>query len=272
MKSFVILFLFLHSFAYGGFEQRSMSARGKAMGGATSTLSGDAWSAAANPATLTGLTSNQFSFTSSPRPFGLRELSSSAFAIGVPTDIGAFGCAARNYGFDFYKETSLSCCYATVISKLSFGAEVTFDHVAIERYGSAGTVEIAAGLFSNITSQLYAGVVMRNMTSAMIGAAREKLPQVCSAGISYLPLHNVMLACEYEKQLGFNPSPHLGMEYRVVESFAVRAGISEEPNISSGGIGITFGFMEFDYALSLHETLGWSHEFSMTIAWGGRHE
>lgn len=272
MKSFVILFLFLHSSAYGGFEPRSMGARCKALGGASSALSGDAWSAVTNPASLTALTSNQFSLYYSPQPFGVHELSSGALAIGLPTAIGAFGFSGSRYGFDLYKEVTVSCSYAAVISKLSLGVNVAYDDVSIQNYGSAGTMNITAGLFSKITSLLHAGLVIRNITSSTIGVPREKLPQIFSAGLSCFPIPEVNLVLDYEKQIGFDPSPRFGLEYKIVESVALRGGISEEPNLSSGGIGIQYSFMQFDYALSYNETLGWSHEISLTIIWGGRHE
>lgn len=268
----VVLFFCSAHRSSAGFEQSEGGARAKALGSAYTAISDDAWAPAFNAGGLAQLHANEASFFYSPQPFGLRELSITECAIAVPAKFGVLGFFGRRYGYDLYREVSGVFSYANTLSGIDIGLSVNYQSVSIDRYGSAGTIGIDAGLLASVKQNFRWGFSARNLNAPVIGVSREKLPQIFTGGIAYLPLENITLALDYQKEISYDPSPRFGLECRVVESLALRFGFSDAPSEFSGGFGVRYSFTRLDYAFTSHQDLGWTHQASISISWGGYHE
>ncbi|HEV8538113.1 MAG TPA: hypothetical protein VGR15_04225 [Bacteroidota bacterium] len=253
--------------AFGGFGQRDAGARAIALGGAYVGLANDVWSLRCNAGGLSQLTTNEASFFYSPQPFGLRELSFAEAAIALPTSIGVIGLSGTASGFSLYRELTASIAFARSISGVGVGAAMTYYSVTIKNYGAANTFGIDAGVHVQIVPGLRSGIAVKNINRPTIGVAREPLPQRFSIGLGYTPIQSMTLVADYQKEAGFNPSTSIGFEYWVMESLGLRGGISEEPPQSSAGVSVKHAFLQFDYAFSHHQDLGWSHHGSITVRW-----
>ena len=264
----IVLLLMVSAAAFGGFEQTEISPRARAMGGSYVGLANDVWAIFFNAGGLATMTQSEVSFLYAPEQFGLGELAYSAGAVLIPTNLGAIGFAARRYGFELYREISGTIAYGHKISNIGIGVVLNYHTVAIEHYGSAGTFGIDIGAKVNFSTQVSWGISAKNINSPTIGVSQEPLPQIFSSGIAYHPGEDFSLTFDFQKEIGFDPSPKFGFEYWMIPQFAFRGGVAGEPTLYSGGIGVKFSAFQIDYAFSSHQNLGWTQEASLTIRWG----
>jgi hypothetical protein len=240
------------AFSRAGFEQTEGGARARAMGNAFVGLADDVWAIQYNPAGLARVSSLEFSGFYSPQPFGLAELRLMALAAAYPTSVGTFGVAARRFGFELYRETSFSIGYAREIGGVFAGLNVNYHSVAIERYGSAETFALDAGVLVPVVESLRFGIAARNVSAAAIGESRERLPQTFTAGLAYSPIENADMAFDYQKEPGFVASPRGGIEYWIIREVVLRLGFSDQPSSYTAGLGLRYMFVQFDYGFATH--------------------
>ena len=268
----VALWLIICQTALCGFEQKQMGCRHVALGSSSVALADEVWAITYNPAGLTQLSAEQISFFYSPQPYGFSELSLKAVAAAMSTRLGVVGTSLYSYGFELYREISGTLSYAIPVSRVSVGLNLTYNSVSIQNYGSSGTFGIDMGFYLPIFSGFTSGVFFRNLNAPTIGAAGEKLPQSFDIGCAYSPMSTMHLTVDYQKEIGHNAVARFGIEYWIVDWVALRGGMSEEPAQSTGGFGVSYSFFQFDYAAAYHQELGWTHQASITIRWGGDHE
>ena len=267
MKIVVLLIVALHQVALGGFEQTEAGARAKSLGGAYCGMADDVWAIFYNVGGLAAIKQREVSMFYAPQQFGLSELSLSAVAAVFPANLGSFGVAARRYGFDLYREVSWTISYAREIFDVGVGINANYHSVAIQDYGSSGTIGIDVGALVQITSWLRWGIAAKNINAPTIGESEEPLPQSFSAGVAYQPVRNLSLLFDCCKEISFAPSQRIGFEYSMVEAVVIRAGLSSEPSEYAGGIGIRYGILQVDYGFSMHQELGVTQQASILICW-----
>jgi len=260
----IILALIVES-GYAGFERTNAGSRPQALGGAVVGLSDEVWSIFYNPAGIFRLSGYQISCFYAPQPFGLTELSTSAFAGTVPMKFGAIGISIRRYGFEFYRENSFSLAYANNIAGLYCGVNLNYHTVSIKNYGSSGTFGLDIGILTPLTADVSLGAAIKNINSPTIGISREKLPQSFSTGIAYKPVESMILVAAIQKESSFTPAVQFGFEYWIVEAVAIRGGITNEPVQYCGGIGVRLHVFRIDYGFSIHQELGMTHSISLIM-------
>ena len=254
------------------FGQSGGGARAIALGSAYAAISDDAWAPEFNPGGLAQLQADETSFFYSPQPFGLNELSIAQGVLAVPTNYGVVGFSCRRYGYDLYREVSGSVSYANTVRGIGLGVSLNCQSISIRRYGTAVAIGIDAGVLASLSNSFRWGFAARNINAPLIGVSNERLPQTFTGGIAYIPVPNVILGLDYRKETHNEPSPRFGLECRVVQEFAIRLGCSDAPPEVSGGFGVRYSSIRLDYAFSSHTDLGWTHQASVSIAWGGSHE
>jgi len=250
---------------FGGFEQGSMGARPAAMGGAYVASGEDAWLVFFNPAGLAYNASFNASVFSSAAPYGLTELSTTGLAVSVQPGFGTFGAGIRRYGFSLYRELSCGISYARSTEALAFGFTFNYQGVSIENYGSAATLGVDVGILVSLPDHLRWGMAILNVNAPTIGSSREPLPRRFSTGLSFQPGNRCAFFCDFNKDPGFGPNLRGGFEFWIVDAFALRAGMSDDPSEISGGIGLRWEKFELDYAYVSHSDLGGSHLATLTF-------
>lgn len=254
--------------AFSGFEHREIGSRSVALGGAVTALPGGVWASGGNVGSLWRLTRDEVSFTYSPQPFGLSELNSAGVAFAHRFPFGVTALSASRYGFELYREVMTSFSFATEVTGVGVGTTLHYQSVAIQNYGSAGTIGLDLGVWASVTSQLSIGVSAHNLNAPTIGSAEEVLAEKFSIGFAYeLPM-NMIVVLDYQKEVGIQASTCFGTEYRVLDAFALRAGFREVPSLTTGGFGILYGAVKLDYAITHHSELGWTHRVTLTLNWG----
>lgn len=164
-------------------------ARAIGVGGAFTGLANSSFALFYNPAGLMLLPHREVSFFYA-QPFGLSELSDFAIAFAdpqtLPAGFGAFGAAARRFGFELYNETAVSLGYANVFERrFFFGATLSYQLFSIQGYGNAGVISLDVGILALITPELSLGVSALNLNRPSIGLSNEEIAQVYMAGLSY---------------------------------------------------------------------------------------
>ncbi|MDP2207221.1 MAG: hypothetical protein Q8K98_00415 [Bacteroidota bacterium] len=270
MKVLIIFIFLLQHSVFAGFEQTNLGSRANAIGGAFVGLSDDCWSIFYNPAGLSLINFNEAAVYYSPRPFGLSELSTTAFAANYSTKIGTLAFAAKKYGFDLYKEISGTLSYANLFLGINIGTSFHIHTLTIKGYGNDYTIGVDIGIMFPLAYNLLFGFSAKNINAPTIGKMKEKLPQVFSFGTSYSPINNLFLLMDYEKEIMFDGSLKAGFEYWIFEFAALRLGVNEKPSTISGGLGLKYSSMKIDYAIISHQELELTHSITIGFLWGER--
>jgi hypothetical protein len=265
MNKMIILSFILIQSAIGGFERTETGARAAGFGNAYIALAGEVSGVSYNPSGIARLQRGQVSCYYSPQPFGLSELAVASISAAIPLSVGTVGLSARRYGFELYREVSVTATYARIIADSYFGFNLHYDAVHIKNYGTAGTVGVDVGLIVPLMKKLHWGLAVRNINSPTIGTRKENLPRVFTSGVAYFPVPDLTLLLDIQKELSFAPSTRFGFEYWILNSIAIRSGVTEKPTQFSAGLGLKYQFIQFDYAVAMHQELGWTHSISLTI-------
>ena len=266
MKRLLCSFYFLLLVAIQSFPQTSPGARQISLAHSDVALSNDAFALFNNPAGLSYVTSLEVGFFYSPSPFEIRELSNGFGAYSQPTSIGTFSSGFMIYGFDLYKETSIALGYGNKVSdNFSFGFTTIYKNISIKNYGNKGFFTFNLGGIAELSQSLNLGFTIENITRTTIGNEQGQLPVVFWAGLSYKVIKELQIFAAINKEINYDASPRIGAEYKLLEFLHLRFGISNEPDLYAGGIGIVYSYFQFDYAVTSHPDLGLTHQFGLII-------
>lgn len=252
------------------FENTDVGARSAALNGAFTSVADNSLAVFYNPAGLGQLTDREISFHYSPAPFGLTELSVASFSYTEPTKIGTFGAGVKTYGFDLYREITGLVSYGNSYrNKIYYGINLNFYHLNIKNYNSASSFGVDIGAMAYLTDFLKWGFFGKNLTGSKIGQSKDRIAQVFRTGFMVQPRTDLKFALETEKDVKYPFSFRAGFEYTIIEYIDVRAGVGSEPASFSAGAGFSYSLFQLDYALQNHSDLGFSHQASLTINFGG---
>jgi len=211
-----------------------------------------------NPAGLAGVTQTSFALFAEQR-FALsdiRQVSAvGAFVLGESTG----GLTVSYYGFEGYNEQRIGLLYGRKLGeKIQLGAQLYTLGVNIPEYGNKQVVSFELGLLTEISpSVTLAGKVANPVRVTLLEG--DDLPSVISVGFQYNPGTQVSIFGEVEKDILFPVRVRVGLEYQLLESFFLRAGIATEPSVLSFGIGyFLMDQWRLDLAASYHQYLGFT--------------
>jgi competence ComEA-like helix-hairpin-helix protein len=248
------------------FEFRSIGSRSASLGGIHTVLSGDIWGSLTNPAGLTTFQTPVFSSTFSPYQFGLSELRSTAAGFVYPVNRLYTGVSVHRFGYDLYNETTFSLAFAgDVGDRFSLGAVFHWYHLNIDGYGSAGVPGLSIGIHSKITGNLLIGVTLINLNRPAIGENSNQLPQILLSGVCYSPHPLLNLFGEFKKDILFPIEFSAGIELRLSEYLAFRAGLNDKRSSTAGGLHLNISRFGFEYTYKWHVLLGQTHVFTVSV-------
>ena len=260
MKKIFFLFLFPIT-ALAGVENYDLGTRSASLGGASVSLS-DLWSTSNNQAGLAFV--KKFSAGAYyENRFLLKELSLAGGAVAVPVKGGTFGLVLSNFGYSLYSENKYGLSFAKAFGE-NFAAGVQLDYLTTkigEGYGSKGLIAGEAGLIAKPVKNLTVGFHAFNISRAKITSTEiytERVPMIFRLGIDYKFSEKVFVAVETEKDIDYKPEFKVGIEYKLVPEFFLRAGVSTNPNLSSFGFGLNLKSVKLDVSTSFHSALGFT--------------
>jgi hypothetical protein len=227
----------------------------------------DVFSIFSNPAASSHFNKRELGIYYSPAPFGINELATGSLAYNEPFQFGSIGFGITTYGFELYRENKLLVTYSyNYLNKYFFGLGINYHSVSIDKYGSDHSYYLNAGVLIYLTEKLRWGFSANNLNRATWGKEKDQIPVIFQTGFSYDILSNIALNLAFEKELTFQPSLKAGINYRIMEYISIRSGFSTEPSMFSGGVGIHYSLFQFDYAVTNHQELGFTHQFGLIIS------
>lgn len=270
LKIIIVLLLVSFRVNFAQFELIDVGAKPIALGGAFTSLANNSNAVYYNPAGLSQMPFREVSIFYSPAPFGLKELANGSVNFVEPTKFGAFGVSAKTYGFELYKEITVTASYSNNYKKkIYYGANVNFYNLKIQNYGSASTFGVDIGGLAYLTDFLRWGFAAFNLNRPKIGTQDDKLPQVYRTGISVQPRNELNFMLDVEKDTRYTTSVKAGIEYSLYDMIDLRAGIGTEPTKFSAGVGLYYSIFEIDYGFYNHQDLGLTHQGTITVNFGG---
>jgi hypothetical protein len=261
-----IVFLFISIPRLPAMDNNGRGVKAIGMANAFAAVSDNCWAIGYNPAGLTKVRDAQCAAFLIPEQFGLQELKTTAFAMAIPFSCASVGIQVVKFGFDFYSETEIGLAYAQRVDKnISCGLTVHYLRVDIDRYGHAGAFNFNGGFMTQVSDGVEIGFSVHNLTAATLAATGERMPQLVNLGIGWSPLENFQISAEMEKDVRFPASIKIGLEKVVLSSVSFRAGMANNPDTYSFGIGIRCSILEFGYAGYSHPDLGWTHQIELSM-------
>jgi long-subunit fatty acid transport protein len=242
-------------------------AKAVGMANAFTSVADDAWAVVYNPAGLARIGSPCYSVFFIPAQFGMNELQTKAAAAAVPLRFLAIGVEAEQFGFELYRETVFAAGLAVNFDRfVSAGLGLNLMRFDISKYGSDQNFIMNAGILAQATQDLRFGFCMSNINRAEIGKQGETIPQIYSIGACWQPVEGLTLSAELEKDIGFPSSIKTGLEKILFGRFALRMGVSNQPDKYAAGFSVKQYCFQFGYAGYSHAELGWTHQIELSYA------
>jgi hypothetical protein len=226
--------------------------------GYTATALFDEWGVYNNIAGTAKLESAVAAFTYDFHP-SLAGANRTAAVFAVPTKIGVASGGAYRFGDDLYNEHLLTAGFSNKFGLAALGAQVNYIQYRIEGFGSKGVFSLNLGGIAELTPNLSIGAYIVNLNQPKIGD-QEKLPTKLLAGIAFKPTNKVYIASEIEKNLEYDPTWKMGIEYKFHKKFCARTGYNVNPNKSFFGLGFTTKKFTIDYSAQYSTLLSLSHQ------------
>jgi hypothetical protein len=247
-------------------ENNGRGTKAIGMANAFVAVSDNLWAINYNPAGLVQLTNIQFAAFVVPEQFGLSELRTTAIAAVIPLSLATLGFKAEKFGSNLYMETEYGmACAAYLDQNISFGLNVNIDRIDIYNYGSEQNILIDIGILTQLSEIIKIGFSFNNVTRASIGKQGDRFPQLCTLGACWMPINDLQLSFEIEKDVRFPASIKAGVEKTIFHVFAIRAGVADNPDKYSAGVGVKYSNFEFGYAGYSHYDLGWTHQIELSF-------
>jgi hypothetical protein len=255
-------FLLFFSSSFAGGDNPPMGARSSGLAHASVTLC-DLWSIFNNASGMASLKNMQAGFTYENR-FATRSFDRVGALFICPIKYGVAGLSFYKFGDKHYNEEKAGLAYAHEIMKVRLGIKVNYLQISMEELRSRRALVIEFGGIAEITPQLVFGAHIYNLNQAKIrGYQKEYVPTVMKAGFSYRPSDKLMINIETEKDIDFKACFKAGMEYKIIDKFYLRTGVSTYPFTGSFGIGFSKKNFQIDYAYSTHTRLGFISQLSL---------
>lgn len=264
MKIFNLLLILLFT-AYQIHAQSiyaPVSSRVIGMGNASVTMEGY-WASFQNTAGITTTESLEVGATYENR-FGMPGLDLMAAGITGKLPFGHASINVFRFGDEIYNEHKISLGYATKLGIIKLGGRVNYLQYQVQDFGNQRAYSIDFGGIATITPQLVVGAQALNITqSNLMTEEQQRVPTLLKLGVSYRPRDYFMLNAEIEKDILKPTMLKLGAEYNFLKKFYLRTGVNSDSFQSFYGLGFKYINFQWDYALSNHAELGFSHSISM---------
>ncbi len=266
--SFVITVLLLSSVAQAGSELFPQSARSAGMCRSSVALTGF-WNILNNQAGLATLERPTAGILYESK-FSLNQLSNKTAAFAYPVKAGVLGVDFNYFGYQQYNEIKAGLLYARAFGRyLRMGLQLDYLQTTLgDGYGSKKNVTFEFGVQSDITSEITLGAYLYNPIRVNLSDyADERIPAILRFGITWHFSNTFLATAEAEKN-SFYPKIIIrgGLEYSLKEKFYMRTGFSSGEEVFAIGFGLKLKGFRFDIAATMHQTLGFTPQASLTYA------
>lgn len=264
MRTSIITIYLIVCFVFRGWSQDfPVGARAAGMGNTAVTLH-DAWCAFQNIGGLGSVKRTSLLFGYENR-FGISEgMQTVGAGIVLPTTIGVGSIGVSRFGDDLFSLHTLSLGFGHQIDQFNLGIRVSQQQYSLESFGTRAFVVVDIGGVATLIPELAWGLQIKNINRATISHfTGERKASLIQTGLSYRPIKDLMFNLEVEHEINQQSAIKAGAEYLWEQKVAFRTGINSQNLQHYFGIGLAHRVINFDYALSAHTSLGFSHQLSI---------
>lgn len=244
--------------------QTNLGATSVAMGQTGVAVPNTNWSLFTNVA-LMPTDENRVSFYGF-RYVGIAEITDIAATLTTQTNLGTIGAGVHRYGFNLFNENRFLIAYKNNLDRFHYGATVSYTHIFQGGdYGAAGAVGFDVGLAAEITEDLWFGARATNLNQPSYGDTDEELARELATGLSYMLTPEALITAEIVKDVMFPLSFRSGVQFEIIQSLFIRAGITTKPETYSFGFGYKSSKWDVNIALQQHNPLGLSPALDLAV-------
>ena len=237
-----------------------IGARANGIGYASASLF-DTWSIFNNVAGLAKVDKASVGFTYDLHP-STSGANRTAAVFALPTPVGVAGIGAYRFGDQLYNEHIISAGFANKFGLAALGAQINYIQYTADGFGTKGVASVNLGGIAELTPRLFIGAYVINVNQPNI-SGEEKLPTKLIAGLGIKPIDKVIIAAEIEKDLNYDPTWKMGIEYFFHKKICARTGYNLHPNTAFFGLGFKTSKFTIDYAIQHSILLSLSHQASV---------
>ncbi len=258
------LVVFLPSYVMGAFESVPGGPRDAGLAQAGVALEGDVWGLLRNPA-IAPLGRMQFGAGWSQQ-FDLPELTRESALLASEIGQQFLAISAESFGSSLYRESSAKGMISRRFSsKLSVGAELNGQFLAVKQYGRGSAFGSAVGMILDAHRDVRLGAVWRNPGRPAISHFRERLPESLTIGLTTNASSRAVVCADVIQEHNFPMEVRIGAEVVLHPSIAMRVGARGEPFRPAGGFSLKLKRWTFHYSGDLHQELGPSHAVGLEL-------
>ncbi len=197
------------------------------------------------------------------------DLNFSALGFVYPIKPGTFGLSVKRLGFTEFSQTKAGLAYGMKLApRFSAGVQINMHNVNVSGgYGQTSAFSVEAGLYYTPSKNLSIGVHVVNPSRSKI-YDDERIPTIFNLGLAYKLGEKVLLTAAAEKNLDTDPNFKAGLEYSPINNLFFRTGFATNPSLLCFGLGYNYKGLQFDFAFSKHQYLGYTPQISLSYIFG----
>jgi hypothetical protein len=254
--SFFALIFILNS----AFERHAQSAQAIALGHAFTAACGGVDAIRFNPAALSLVDQNNLGVGYERTFGGIEGLHNITLGFARPLLWGGLGIQLSEFGFSEQKEQAITLAYGSSFNEsFKFGLSGDVYVIDNERTGRSYAFGVNFGLLGKLYRKWSLGVFVHNINKPALGSEEyAELPPEIRAGISYEPFEDILSEVDFSIK-DDDLRMHFAGEFELFDMLYLRSGLKTNPMVISGGAGIIYRFIHFDYSAEFTPELPLSH-------------
>ena len=193
--------------------------------------------------------------------FMLKQLGLKAFATALPLKNSAFGLSYNTFGYSVYQENQLKLAYGMKLGeKVSAGVGLSWlnNQINSEYAQKYNFIIPEMAVTFRVTKTLSVATSVFNPMMQKIKSSRynERVPTIFKLGAQYKFSDKAILHTQINKDLDFDASLKVGIEYLASEKINLYGGIATTPTIAAFGVGYKVNNWNINFGASVHQQLG----------------
>lgn len=200
--------------------------------------------------------------------YAVKELSSAEVSSELHLPMVDVGLAYSRFGFSSYNENIAGIALSRYFNRyivLSVGVDYYFvSHQEID--GTRGNVIAEVGYMCNPCKNLYIGLTAFNpfMTEVSMPGRDFKIGSIYSIGASYCFYDIVTVLCQFDKNVEYDASWHLGLQWDITDWLSAKIGCMGMPFCPDLGMRFRIKGFEVSAMVERHNALGYSSTCSLS--------
>ena len=259
------LFFLLNSLLSASFEKKESGAREQSLANAVVAVEKTPFAIFYNPANIQPISSFDV-WTSYRNFYGVSDIYQADLVLNTSIYNINSAFAVSKYGNQIYSEIQLSAggCYE-IYEGLFIGGSLQGYFLSIKNYGNTNNLGLNLGFQYMYFEDLSIGAHVTNINNPKLGKVNEEISKTFSLGFKYSIVERGTIVFEFFRDVKHEQDYRAGFEYEPYNNIKLRIGIMDNTNTYSFGFGSRFNFLNIDYALINHQTLGISHTISLGV-------